>query len=105
MPRRSFKTRQKQTGSKGYPLRMGQLLGPYSIGSIYPCDANTTIMIAGLDAFDTSKMNRVQDSRLERYIGVDQLFAPPANEGAGSGYVPAVRFPNWLYCPRCRRMR
>lgn len=105
MPRRSFKTRQKQTGSKGYPLRMGQLLGPYSIGSIYPCDANTTIMIAGLDAFDTSKMNRVQDSRLERYIGVDQLFAPPANEGAGSGYVPAIRFPNWLYCPRCGRMR
>lgn len=105
MPRRNFKTEQKQTGSKGYPLRMGQLLGPYSVGSIYPCDANTTIMIAGLDAFDTSKMNRVQDSRLERYIGVNQLFAPPANEGAGSGYVPAVRFPNWLYCPRCGRMR
>lgn len=96
---------QKKTGSKGYPLRMGQLLGPYSVGSIYPCDANTTIMIAGLDAFDTSKMTRVQDSRLERYIGVDKLFSPPANEGPGSGYVPAVRFPNWLYCPRCGRMR
>lgn len=105
MPRRSYKTKQNQTGSKGYPLRMGQLLGPYSVGSIYPCDANTTIMIAGLDAFDTSKMNRVQDSRLERYIGVNRLFAPPANEGAGSGYVPAVRFPNWLYCPHCGRMR
>lgn len=105
MPRRSFTTKQKKASSKGYPLRMGQLLGPYSIGSIYPCDANTTIMIAGLDAFDTTKMNRVQDSRLERYIGVNQLFAPPANEGAGSGYVPAVRFPNWLYCPRCGRMR
>lgn len=105
MPRRSFKNKQKQGASKGYPLRMGQLLGPYSVGSIYPCDANTTIMIAGLDAFDTSKMSRVQDSRLERYIGVSKLFEPPANEGAGSGYVPAVRFPNWLYCPRCGRMR
>lgn len=96
---------QKKTGGKGYPLRMGQLLGPYSVGAIYPCDANTTIMIAGLDAFDTNKMNSVQDSRLERYIGVDRLFSPPANEGVGSGYVPAVRFPNWLYCPRCGRMR
>lgn len=105
MPRRSFKNKQKQGASKGYPLRMGQLLGPYCVGSIYPCDANTTIMIAGLDAFDTSKMSRVQDSRLERYIGVSQLFEPPTNEGAGSGYVPAVRFPNWLYCPRCGRMR
>lgn len=105
MPRRSFKTKQKQAGSKGYPLRMGQLLGPYSVGSIYPCDANTTVMIAGLDAFDTSKMKRVQDSRLEQYIGVNKLFAPPKNDGADSGYVPAVRFPNWLYCPRCGRMR
>ena len=105
MRRSSFKAKQKKTGNKGYPLRMGQLLGPYSVGSIYPCDANTSIMIAGLDAFDNEKMERVQDSRLEQYIGVHKLFAPPANDGAGSGYVPAVRFPNWLYCPRCGRMR
>lgn len=104
MPRRNFGTMQKKSGAKGYPLRMGQLLGPYSVGAIYPCDANTTIMIAGLDAFDTSKMSHVQDSRLERYIGVDKLFSPPINEGHNSGFVPAVRFPNWLYCPRCGRM-
>lgn len=105
MSRKSFRTLQKKPGAKNYPLRMGQLMGPYSIGSILPCDANTTLMVAGLDAFDTGKMIQIHDSRLERYIGVDKLYAPPVDDGPGSGYVPAVRFPNWLYCPRCGRMR
>ena len=105
MPRKNFRSLQKNTRAKDYPLRTGQLMGPYSIGSILPCDANTTLMIAGLEAFDTNKMIRIHDSRLERYIGVDKLYAPPVDDGPGSGYVPAVRFPNWLYCPRCGRMR
>ena len=90
MPRKNFRSLQKNTRVKDYPLRTGQLMGPYSIGSILPCDANTTLMIAGLEAFDTNKMIRIHDSRLERYIGVDKLYAPPVDDGPGTGYTAHV---------------
>lgn len=89
---------------KGYSLRMGQLMGPYSIGSIYPGDANNTLMIAGLDAYQTDKMRPVDDDRLARHIGVGTLYAPPVFDET-RGVVPAVRFPGWYYCPSCKLMQ
>ena len=108
MSRRNFRSKRGEAKSKGkgksYSLRMGQLFGPYSVGAIYPCDANTTVMIAGLDAYDDQidrgRLDEVCDSRLKRYLGVNKLYEPPV----GEGFVPAVRFPNWLYCPRCGQM-
>lgn len=105
MPRKSYRGRKNEpTISKGYSIRKGQLLGPYCVGSVYPCDANTIVMIAGLDAFDTGKMGEVYDGRLCKHIGVRSLYAPPEYEGSKDGFVPAVRFPGWMYCPKCGRM-
>ena len=88
---------------------MGQLFGPYGVGAIYPCDANTTVMIAGLDEYeeqiDRDRLEEVRDSRLQQYIGVSKLYAPPIEGESSSGFIPALRFPNWLYCPRCGKMR
>ena len=89
--------------SKGYSLRKAQLMGPYSIGAIYPGDANNTLMIAGLDAFQTDKMDEVVDSRLANHVGVRSLYAPPVYDES-FGTVPAVRFPGWYFCPSCKRM-
>lgn len=109
MPRRNYRTNRKEKKGKGYFLRMGQLFGPYSVGAIYPCDANTTVMIAGLDEYggqiENNRLSEVHDARLKQYIGVSRLYSPPIEDGRGVGFVPAVRFPNWLYCPRCGQMR
>ncbi|WP_314041318.1 DUF1998 domain-containing protein [Slackia exigua] len=109
MPRRNYRTNRKEKKGKGYFLRMGQLFGPYSVGAIYPCDANTTVMIAGLDEYggqiENNRLSEVHDARLKQYIGVSRLYSPPIEDGRGAGFVPAVRFPNWLYCPRCGQMR
>lgn len=97
---------QRRTKSKGYSLRMGQLFGPYSVGAIYPCDANTTVMIAGLDAYEDQvekgQLKEICDSRLRQYVGVNKLYEPPTGD---NGFVPTLRFPNWLYCPRCGEMK
>lgn len=97
---------QRRTKGKGYSLRMGQLFGPYSVGAIYPCDANTTVMIAGLDAYEDQvekgQLKEICDSRLRQYVGVNKLYEPPTGD---NGFVPTLRFPNWLYCPRCGEMK
>lgn len=109
MPRNSNRGERREAKSKGYSLRMGQLFGPYSVGAIYPCDANTTVMIAGLDAYEDQvekgRLEEVCDSRLKQYVGVNRLYEPPMGDGFSNGFVPALRFPNWLYCPRCGEMK
>lgn len=109
MPRMNFRSKKEEIKGKGYALRTGQLFGPYSIGAIYPCDANTTVIMAGLDAYEdhiaNNHMSEVYDARLKQYIGVNKLYAPPIGDGPNSGFIPALRFPNWLYCPRCGRMQ
>ena len=109
MPRNNNRGERREAKSKGYSLRMGQLFGPYSVGAIYPCDANTTVMIAGLDAYEDQvekgRLEEVCDSRLKQYVGVNRLYEPPTGDGSSNGFVPALRFPNWLYCPRCGEMK
>lgn len=109
MPRFNAGNTRKQGRGKSYSLRMGQMFGPYSVGAIYPCDANTTVMIAGLDAYEQQvnkgALETIADSRLKRYVGVNRLYAPPVDDGHHGGFVPALRFPNWLYCPRCGQMQ
>ena len=104
MARQTIRQKRSEKTSKDYSIRMGQLLGPYSVGAIYPCDANNIVMIAGLDAFDTEKMDTVRDGRLCKHLGVEKLLAPPKHVRKDSGFVPAVRFPGWMYCPKCKRM-
>lgn len=109
MPRFNAGNTRKQGSGKSYSLRMGQMFGPYSVGAIYPCDANTTVMIAGLDVYEQQvnkgDLETIADSRLKRYVGVNRLYAPPVDDGHHGGFVPALRFPNWLYCPRCGQMQ
>ena len=109
MPRFNAGNTRKLGSGKSYSLRMGQMFGPYSVGAIYPCDANTTVMIAGLDAYEQQvnkgDLETIADSRLKRYVGVNRLYAPPVDDGHHGGFVPALRFPNWLYCPRCGQMQ
>lgn len=89
-----------------HKIRMGQLLGPYGVGSIYPCDASTVVMVAGLDAFDERKLGEVHDVRLCKRIGVNGLRLPPVfKNDKDDGFIPVVRFPGWMYCPKCGRMR
>lgn len=109
MPRFNAGNARKQGRGKSYSLRVGQMFGPYSVGAIYPCDANTTVMIAGLDAYEQQiskgNLEQVADSRLKRYVGVNRLYVPPVDDDCHGGFVPALRFPNWLYCPRCGQMK
>ena len=99
---------QSKPRAKSYQIRMGQLLGPYSVGAIFPCDANNVVMIAGLDPYEShkDKMEQVFDSRLCRHIGVSALYEPPkyVKGSQGNAFIPAVRFPGWMYCPKCKRM-
>jgi len=81
--------------------RQSQLVTTYGIGSLFPA-GDQSFMICGLDDWDEQWCVEVEELRLARSLRVDTFRAP--STGKRSGDVPAVRFPAYHYCPRCRRL-
>ena len=100
------------------PIRRGQLITPWGIGSMVNFPGDETLMVCGLDAWDTIYQQardgldefKIKEERLERRLGVRQFRYPPDFRDPDEGVknpglkIPFVRFPRWYYCPRCGSM-
>jgi len=93
-------------------MRRSALIGPWGVGAIVPFPNDESLMIAGLDVwrYQNEKPFIIRDERLTKRLGVKELRWPPdfREQNADSvNYnlkIPAVRFPNWYYCPFCGYM-
>jgi len=93
-------------------MRRSALIGPWGVGAIVPFPNDEALMIAGLDVwrYQNEKPFIIRDERLTKRLGVKELRWPPdfREQNADSvNYnlkIPAVRFPNWYYCPFCGYM-
>lgn len=105
-------------------MRRGQLVAPFGVGAITVMPDGTAIIIAGLDhwfrtpdgsssAVDLEEFS-VEEWRLEDALGVSHFRLPPdfrtvrlANPEQTNLRltIPALRFPRWHFCPRCRSLR
>lgn len=97
------------------PVRRGQLITPWGVGSMINFPGDETLMVCGLDVWDNIYLQardgydefKFKEERLERRLGVNHFRFPPDFRDPGEGVknpgikVPFVRFPRWHYCPRC----
>lgn len=94
------------------PMRRSALIGPWGVGAIVPFPNDESLMIAGLDAwrYQDEKPFIIKDERLTKRLGVKELRWPPdfrkqnADPVNCNLKIPAIRFPNWYYCPFCGYM-
>ena len=85
-------------------IRRSQAVVPFGVGAIVDFRGEA-LMAAGLHAWPSSPLCRIDDPRLARRLGVDFFRAPPSpDDGRGSVHLPFVRFPLWHVCPWCRGM-
>ncbi|MEU2612153.1 DUF1998 domain-containing protein [Micromonospora sp. NPDC007271] len=111
----------------GLPLRRAQLIAPFGVGAMVTGPDGISVMTAGLDAWfrredggdDTASLDitefKVDEWRLERYLGVAEFRLPPDYRdhrgpavGAASNTsltVPAVRFPQMHFCRNFKCLR
>lgn len=88
-------------------IRQSQTVSPFGVGGIFDVQGESFI------ACDTGMWRRPTEitSRLAAALRVQGLKAAPALEVDSSGRaqpspgVPYARFPAWLFCQDCRRMR
>ncbi|MET0432600.1 MAG: DrmB family protein [Cellulomonas sp.] len=81
--------------------RQSQLVTTYGVGSLFPA-GDQSFMICGIDEWDEGWCAEIAEPRLARSLAVNTFRAPAT--GKKSGDVPAVRFPAYHYCPKCRRL-
>jgi hypothetical protein len=85
-------------------IRLSQTLSPFGVGAIYDFRGESLV------ACDISRWggrgHRIRSDRLERALNVQQLKTAPSQVSlwGTAPPIPYFRFPQWLFCPRCRRM-
>ena len=93
------------------PIRRGQLISPFGVGSLVDFRGDESLMTAGLDEWPLAREGCpddwfVQEERLQARLGVSHFRLPPEFREPGQGvqyanqHIPFVRFPLWHYCPR-----
>jgi len=106
------------------PIRRAQLVAPFGVGAMLVVEDGTSLITAGLDHWfelesavaDYQSVDErefiVKEWRLQRLLRVDHFRLPPdfrhwrpGREAPNCGLtVPFLRFPQWHFCPGCRRL-
>jgi hypothetical protein len=79
-------------------VRRAQMITTYGVGSMIAID-EASYIVAGLDEWKVNRAQQTYEPRLQRVLGVSELFLPPAQ----SPYHGAAlhRFPTYYSCNRC----
>ncbi|NSW84103.1 MAG: DUF1998 domain-containing protein [Syntrophothermus sp.] len=99
----------KKVPLKAGELRRNQLITTYGCGAIVSLPRESVI-IAGTDFWKNADCEsyHVHEENLQSYLGVRYFVLPPAIDDYNGNFkdlwVPAFRFPKWMYCPKCRRL-
>ena len=106
------------------PVRRGQLIAPFGVGSMLVVPGGASLIIGGLDYWFRPKdvgrqvdveEFKISEWRLQRLLGVDHFRLPADYRDSFRGQgkvnlditIPAFRFPAWYFCPDkdCRLLR
>ena len=83
-----------------YSIRTSQALYQYGVGGLVDF-REQTLMTASPDTWDTKDMVTIDDERLAKSLGVENFKMPGGYKNSTISYV---RFPEWYFCPQCKRL-
>ena len=87
-----------------HSVRASQAVLQYGVGAMVDFPEQT-LMTAAPETWDSSVME-IHDERLERVLKVDYFGMPGSgDEGRYQNGVSYARFPEWYFCPKCRRFK
>lgn len=86
-------------------VRRSQLIGTYGVGSIVDTPDHS-LMVAGIDRWPTGELEKLYEDRLQRKLHINEFRQPrpvPSRKTDVKS-IPCVRFPQYVFCPRCKRL-
>ncbi|MET8251413.1 DUF1998 domain-containing protein [Micromonospora sp. NPDC005197] len=97
----------KRGRSKMRTVRLSQVVSPFGVGAVFDV-LGESLMGVDISGWAYNKTTKVESGRLEQALGVKELRSPPSVPSYPSKHTPGIpyqRFPRWLFCQNCRRMR
>ena len=85
-------------------VRPSQTVTQFGPGALIDLPA-LSMVVMGINNWDTSKARRVDEPRLAAKLGVDFFLRPPYYRSSEEmGGLPARVFPKYMVCPQCNRL-
>lgn len=84
-----------------YSTRRAQLVSPFGVGALIDAGQESFACV-DITRWGNGTCDQILDSQLERKLR-RSVMTPRAVQGAPG--VPVVRFPRWLFCPKCRALQ
>lgn len=84
-----------------HSVRASQAVLQYGVGAMVDFPSQTLMTAA--PAYWNDQIIRIHDERLEKSLGV-RYFGMPAG-GKNRDGIAYARFPEWYFCPKCRRFQ
>ena len=90
-------------------LRPSQLITTFGPGAIVDLP-EFSVIIAGLDDWNKELCEPIYEPRLTAKLKLREIVQPPIAKESGRSYtqtgtLPAYRFPKYMVCPNCRKLR
>ncbi len=84
-------------------LRPSQIITTFGPGSVVDL-RNVSVLIAGTDFWTTGRAQEIDEPRLRSMLRVQRFYRPSVRSDGGASGVPSFVFPQYFFCPRCRRL-
>ena len=85
-----------------HSVRASQAVLQYGVGAMVDFPSQT-LMMAAPEYWENNTVP-IHDDRLEKVLNVDSFRMPAGPDGAKyNDGIAYVRFPEWYFCPKCRR--
>lgn len=85
-----------------HAVRASQAVVQYGVGAMVDF-IDQTLMTAAPEYWH-DQIEKIHDERLEKVLHVE-YFGMPGNKSEHEFGVSYVRFPQWYFCPRCRKFQ
>ncbi|WP_431988986.1 DrmB family protein [Streptomyces albogriseolus] len=95
--------------SRTLRVRQSQTVVPFGVGAVFDIQGESFVA-TGIGDWPSRGRQPIESARLAGRLGVSGFFAAPATSNdrfdvADAPGAPYIRFPSWLFCGACRRMK
>ncbi|GAA3956327.1 DUF1998 domain-containing protein [Streptomyces marokkonensis] len=95
--------------SRTLRVRQSQTVVPFGVGAVFDIQGESFVA-TGIGDWPTRGRQKLESPRLASRLGVTGFYAAPATANdrfdvPDAPGAPYIRFPSWLFCGSCRRMK
>ncbi|MFJ3207527.1 DrmB family protein [Streptomyces flaveolus] len=95
--------------SRTLRVRQSQTVVPFGVGAVFDIQGESFVA-TGIGDWPAKAKQRIESARLASRLGVTGFYAAPAAandrfDAPDAPGAPYIRFPSWLFCGSCRRMK